>query len=275
LLCLLTHDKEEESEFRAPPLFCGCDLKHVGTICSYLTGCRQPIASGSCTIAHLRFECVMLFHDSALSARSGIKFLGCLTLFFGFTMIVPAQDDRPPQILEIYRDYLKPDSVAKNRKLERRAEHLCRTLGFSHPYLTIESVSGPAEMWYLNGFDSQAEVEQLGHSYQRNAPLVAALDAIVARKAPLKRADSTNEFARYRPDLSRGNPWILGRGRFLVIAFFAADSPLDGTVFEMENGQRMVIRGAQTSAQANALLGSAGPKANVFQTYSYFRPRQR
>jgi hypothetical protein len=100
----------------------------------------------------------MLFHDSPLSARSCIKFLGCLTLFFGFTMIVPAQDNHPPQILEIYRDYLKPDSVAENRKLERRAEHLCRTLGFSDPYLTIESVSGPAEMCYFNGFDTQAEV---------------------------------------------------------------------------------------------------------------------
>ena len=220
-------------------------------------------------------EYVMLFTDHHCQGAAAANVLAWFALFLGSPMIVLAQNHHPPQILEVYRDYLKPDAIAANRKLEHRAEHLCRSLGFRHPYLTIESVSRPAEMWYFNGFDSQAEVEQLAHSYQQNAPLVAALDAIVTQKAPLKRADSTNEFARYRPDLSRGNPWILGRGRFLVIAFFAADSPLDGTVFEMENGQRMVIRAAQTSAQANALLASAGPKANVFRIYFYFRPRQR
>lgn len=57
----------------------------------------------------------------------------------------------PPQILYISRDYSKEDTVTANRKLERRAEDLSRTLGFTHPYLTIESVSGSPEMWYLKG----------------------------------------------------------------------------------------------------------------------------
>ena len=30
--------------------------------------------------------------------------------------------DRPAQILEIYRDYLKPEAAPANRKLEKRAE---------------------------------------------------------------------------------------------------------------------------------------------------------
>ena len=107
---------------------------------------------------------------------------------------------RTPQILEVSRDYLKPDAVAANRKLERRAEDLCRTLGFTHPYLTIESVSGPAEMWYLNGFDSEAEVEKLRREYQQNTKLLAALDDITRQKVPLKRLESTDEFVNYRPD---------------------------------------------------------------------------
>jgi hypothetical protein len=107
---------------------------------------------------------------------------------------------RTPQILEVSRDYLKPDAVAANRKLERRAEDLCRTLGFTHPYLTIESVSGPAEMWYLNGFDSEAAVEKLRREYQQNTKLLAALDDITRQKVPLKRLESTDEFVNYRPD---------------------------------------------------------------------------
>jgi hypothetical protein len=71
--------------------------------------------------------------------------LSCFAVGLGVVTDSMAQS-RPPQILEIYRDYLKPEAVAANRKLERRAEELRRKLGFTHPYLTIESVSGPPEM---------------------------------------------------------------------------------------------------------------------------------
>ena len=180
---------------------------------------------------------------------------------------------RPPQILEISRDYLKPDAVAENRKLERRAEHLCRILGFSHSYLTIESVSGPAEMWYLNGFQSQAEVEKLRQEYEHNTELLAALNDITQKKASLKRAESTDEFAHYRSVLSRGEPLILGRGRFFVIVFFDGDPPLNGTVFEMKDGSRMLVRTTQTSSEARVLAASAGSTARIFRSYFYFRPK--
>ena len=180
---------------------------------------------------------------------------------------------RPPQILEISRDYLKPDAVAANRKLERRAEHLCRTLGFTHPYMTIESVSGPAEMWYLNGFDSEAEVEKLRWEYQQNAKLLAALDDITRQKVPLKRSESTDEFVNYRPDLSRGDPWIIGRGQFFVIVLFDGDPPMNGTVFEMKDGSRMLVRTTPTLSEARFLAASGGLRARIFRLYFYFRPQ--
>lgn len=180
---------------------------------------------------------------------------------------------RPPQILEIYRDYLKPEAVAASRKLERRAEHLCRTLGFTHPYLTIESVSAPAEMWYFNGFESQAEVEKLGREYEENRRLAAALNDIVQRKAPLMRAESTNEFARYRSDLSSGDPWIIGRGEFFVIVFFDSNPPLNGTVFEMKDGSRLLVRTAKSLSDAHVLAASAGSTARICRSFFYFRPK--
>jgi len=50
----------------------------------------------------------------------------CLTLlsYFALTLgvVTPSKAQaRPPQILEIYRDYLKPEAVAANRRLERHA----------------------------------------------------------------------------------------------------------------------------------------------------------
>jgi len=180
---------------------------------------------------------------------------------------------RPPQILYIARDYLKADAVASNRKLERRAEDLCRTLGFTHPYLTIESVSEPAEMWYLNGFDSQAEVDKLTRQYQTNTKLLAALNDITQQKVTLKRQDSTEEFAHLRPDLSRGDPWIIGRGQFFVIVLFDGDPPMNGTVFETKDGSRMLVRTAKSSSDAHVLAASAGSTARIFRSFFYFRPK--
>jgi hypothetical protein len=198
--------------------------------------------------------------------------LSCLALALGVVVDSVAQA-RPPQILYLSRDYLKPDGVAANRKLERRAEDLCRTLGFTHPYLTIESVTGPAEMWYLNGFDSEAEVEKLGQEYQQNAKLLAALGDITKQKVSLKRQDSTEEVVRYRADLSRGDPWIIGQGEFFVIALFNGDPPTGGTVFEMKDGSRMLVRMVQTESEARSLAASAGLTARVFRSFFYFRPK--
>jgi hypothetical protein len=81
-----------------------------------------------------------------LASRKRVILLSCLAVVALGVVTDSMVQGRPPQILEVSRDYLKPDAVAANRKLERRAEGLCRRLGFTHPYLTIESVSGPAEM---------------------------------------------------------------------------------------------------------------------------------
>jgi hypothetical protein len=48
--------------------------------------------------------------------------------------------------------------------------------------------------------------------------------------------ESTDEFVNYRPDLSRGNPRIIGRGQFFVIILFHGDPPMNGAVFEMTDG---------------------------------------
>ena len=202
----------------------------------------------------------------------------CLILLscFGFGLGVVTHSmaqARPPQILYIARDYLRADAVAANRKLERRAEDLCRRLGFTHPYLTIESVVEPAEMWYLNGFDSQAEVDKLTRQYQQNTKLLAALNDITQQKVTLKRQDSTEEFAHLRPDLSRGDPWIIGRGQFFVIVLFDGDPPMNGTVFETKDGSRMLVRTAKSSSDAHVLAESAGSTARVFRSFFYFRPK--
>jgi hypothetical protein len=225
------------------------------------------------TTADFIYASAILLHRiiAVIATPKCVMLLSCIAVALWGTADSMAQS-RPPQILYISRDYLKADAVAANRKLERRAEGFCRTLGFTHPYLTIESVSAPAEMWYFNGFESQAEVERLRREFQQNTKLLAALNQIVEQKAPLKRVESTDEFAYYRSDLSSGDPWIIGRGQFFVIVTFDSDAPLGGTVFEMKNGSRMLVRTTQTYLEAHALADLAGSTARVFRSFFYFQP---
>ena len=107
----------------------------------------------------------------------------------------------------------------------------------------------------------------------QNSKLLAALNDITRQKVPLKRLESTDEFVNFRPDLSRGDPWIISRGQFFVIVLFDGDPPMNGTVFEMKDGSRMLVRTTQTSSEARDLAASAGSTARVFRSYFYFRPR--
>lgn len=182
------------------------------------------------------------------------------------TMSIHAQA-HPPQILYVSRSFLKPLSPAagrKLRKIEREAARACVRFKFPHAYLTLEPLTGPKEFWYFNAFDSQEEVKQLTDAFQKNAPLLAALNGFVQQRVPLQRAQPSNQFTRYRADLSRGAPWIVGRGRFLVITLTKGDPQGDGSVFEMEDGTRLVIRSAQTLAEAKKLAAAAGKGTNIY-----------
>jgi hypothetical protein len=168
----------------------------------------------------------------------------------------------PPQILEVAREYLKPGAAQAVHKIEVDAAQICIRLKFPHRYLVLESLTGPKEFWYLNAFDSQAELDELRGEYDGNKALTSALAKNLKRKAPYLAAESTDDFFNYRPQLSGGTPWVMGHGRFLVITWSKESGVGDGTVFEGANGNRLVIRAVQTRAQAKSMAAGAG--TNVF-----------
>ena len=199
-------------------------------------------------------------------------------LFAVFALIVSTcgAQERPPQILEVYREFWKPGNVAAGRKIEVEASQICVELKCPHPYLGLESLTGPKEVWFLNGFVSAAEQTQVGEDYQKNPALIEALNKILARKKPLSRADDVNVFAQYQPSLSRGAPWSLGQGRFLVITMTKRDpapktnTVIDGTAFETENGTRFIFSAARTRREASARAAAAGSDTRVFAVRPYW-----
>src|SRR6185503_445911 len=112
----------------------------------------------------------------------------------------------PPQVLQIYRDFLRPGSDDAYREIEEEAARICARFKCPNPYLAIESLTGPKEVWYLNGYRSAAHQTAVYDGYRNNAPLNRALDVIPKRKANLILAP-LDVLAAHRPDLSRGQPW--------------------------------------------------------------------
>lgn len=170
---------------------------------------------------------------------------------------------RPPQILKIYREPLKPGSDAEFQAIEEDTARIAAALGCPHPYLAAESLSGPKEVWWFNGYESSAERRQVYDDYAKNTRLMAALQRNSEKKARLT-LKPIEVFAHYRRDLSVGKPWILGQGRFLVITVTKSDRRIPGTLFEAPDGARFVVTSAQTRQEADTARALAGEQSNIF-----------
>src|SRR5271170_5189038 len=91
----------------------------------------------------------------------------------------------PPPILFIAREPLVAGGENAYREIEEETARLSSRLGCPHPYLAMESLTGPKEIWWFNGFDSPEEQRQVAEAYQTNAPFSAALKKNSDRKATM------------------------------------------------------------------------------------------
>ncbi len=125
------------------------------------------------------------------------------------------QSATPPAVLQIYRDSVKPSRMAEYSRIEAEAAQACARAS-TWPYLTIQSITGPQEVWFISGFDSYAALERSAESFVRNAALNAELQRLLEAKANLA-ADPRVLYANYREDLSGNTGMILPGARFFTV----------------------------------------------------------
>jgi hypothetical protein len=183
-------------------------------------------------------------------------------------MMQTAAQAESPAILLIYRETLKPGAEAAYQEIEEEIARTCVKNQCPHAYLGIEALTGPKEVWFFNGYRSQADVEQVKADWTKRDALIEALGKLSKQKAALT-FDRADVFANHRPDLTRGPGWRLGEGRFLVITISKDGGAIDGTVFETADGWRVIVTPAQSREAAEARLATAGPEARLFAV----RPR--
>jgi hypothetical protein len=85
-------------------------------------------------------------------------------------------------ILQIFRERLKPGCEASYSEIEEDTARNSVKLKCPHPYLAIESLTGPKEIWWLNTFDSQEHRQQVEADYAKNHALMRFLSATANAK---------------------------------------------------------------------------------------------
>src|SRR5260370_41850239 len=199
-------------------------------------------------------------------SRDGLIF--CMLMLRSFAGLIRLSmqlfaQSQPPSILQIHRERLKSGTEDTYQAIEEDTARICAEIGCPHPYLEIEALTGPKQVWFFNGYDSSAEPKQVVEDYAKNAVLMSALRKNSKKKASLT-AKPVSVFAKYRQDLSTGVPWILGQGRFLVITVTKGNRRSNGTVFEGANGTRFIVVPAQNREEADAAAAIVGTESNVF-----------
>lgn len=181
--------------------------------------------------------------------------LHTLLLVF-LALSAPAQQAAaPPDILQIYIDPVRPGRLTEYTRVEREAAQACARAS-TWPYLAMQAITGPQEVWFISGFDSYAAMERSSEPFARNAALSADLARIMEAKANLV-SDSHTIFLRYRDELSRNAGLMRPQTRFLNVTVVKVHP---GHEHEYEESLR-VVRGARESA------GTADNRA-VYQVLS-------
>ena len=177
----------------------------------------------------------------------------------------PVHTQQPPPVLQIVVERLKAASLPTYDALEAQMAQVCAGLQCPNPYLALESVELPKEVWWFNEYRSAADAERVAQAYARNTELMDALAALARRKQGLTD-DPIDRLTSYRKSLSDGAPWLVGAAPFAVIAERrkSVAAATGGAVFEAPDGRHFTIASAATVAQANAKAAVLGADARVF-----------
>ena len=92
-------------------------------------------------------------------------------------------DPGPPPLLLVHREAVAHIHAAEYDVIESGIARSCRELAGPHPYLGLQAISGEPDVWFLNGFASVADQEEVGRRYRTNGPLMTALAEGSRRKS--------------------------------------------------------------------------------------------
>jgi hypothetical protein len=128
----------------------------------------------------------------------------------------PAADD-PAKLIRIFREEVKPGRAAAHQKNEAAWAQAFARAGYASHYVAMTSMTGLPEAWFIEPHDSFASIEKVDQEMEKNAALVAEVEALSAKDGDLL-SSFRGLIARYREDLSyRPSPVGLGKVRYVGV----------------------------------------------------------
>lgn len=139
-------------------------------------------------------------------------------LRFAAVWLMPAiAQDPSPGVIQIYREPVRPGKMSFVVKIEEEAARFCATAHCPNPYVAISSITGPSDIWWINGVESFDALEKLWAGYGANREIMDRLDSIAVSKGDLVfPADVW--IARLRDDLSWSARATFATNRYLSIS---------------------------------------------------------
>lgn len=170
----------------------------------------------------------------------------------------------PPPLLQIVQERLNPDAEQAYGKIEEELARLCARMNCPNRYLALASVTLPREVWWLNGYASQADVDRVAQGYARNTALTRAMRELSQGKKGLT-SEPIDMMTTLRHDLSDASPWRIGELRFAVIVETRTPVKAAGAVFQVRDGRAFVFAAASDREEADRLASVLGRDARVFE----------
>jgi hypothetical protein len=141
-----------------------------------------------------------------------------------------AQEDGPPKVLVIDREFLKPGKAgAQHNRTESAIVKAFTDANVAYPYFALDSLSGPSRSLFMFGYDSFADWQKQTTAIPGNPALAAKLDQANQADSDLLSVYESAA-AVLRPDLSLNKGKIEGTRYFEITLFIV--KPGHGHDFE-------------------------------------------
>lgn len=177
-----------------------------------------------------------------------------------------AESSTAPALLQIYRDPVKPSKMVEYSRIEGEAAQACARAS-TWPYLAIQSITGPQEVWFISAFDSYAAMEHSAQPFARNAALSGELNRLLEAKANLV-TEPRAVFAHYRDDLSSNSGLILPRTRFLTVTAVTVRPGHEREYEEIQRTLKSVRQRAGTAENRVVYQVVSGMPKNIYFIFS-------
>ncbi len=170
--------------------------------------------------------------------------LALLMLAFAFPLLAQEKGATPaPNILQIYREVVKPGRAAAHEKVEVGWPKAFRASKNSPHYLAMTSITGPTEAWFVAGYPSYEAWEKETKAQEADPAMSAELSRLSAADGELLD-NATSITARFREDISLRPALNIGDYRYINVVTVRVRPGMNDKFLEM----RKIIKAAHEKA---------------------------